>query len=47
MYAVEDINDKELDEIIGEEPAEELREELEMVEVFMMLLTVRLILLVK
>ena len=32
VYAVEDINDKELDEIIGEEPAEELREELEMVE---------------
>ncbi|MBL6661153.1 MAG: peptide chain release factor 3, partial [Crocinitomicaceae bacterium] len=32
VYAVEDINDKELDQIIGEEPAEELREELEMVE---------------
>ncbi|MDG1350390.1 MAG: peptide chain release factor 3 [Crocinitomicaceae bacterium] len=32
VYAVEDINDKELDEIIGEEPATELREELEMVE---------------
>ncbi len=33
MYiAVEDIHAKELDDIIGEEPAEELREELEMVE---------------
>ena len=27
VYEVKDINDKELDEIIGEEPAEELREE--------------------
>ncbi len=32
VYEVKDINDKELDEIIGEEPAKELREELEMVE---------------
>ncbi|MEJ6588290.1 MAG: peptide chain release factor 3 [Crocinitomicaceae bacterium] len=31
VYAVEDIHAKELDDIIGEEPAEELREELEMV----------------
>ena len=32
IHAISDIQDKELDEIIGEEPAEELREELEMIE---------------
>jgi len=32
IHAISDIQDKELDEIIGKEPAEELREELEMIE---------------
>ena len=32
VHAISDIQDKELDDIIGEEPAEELREELEMIE---------------
>ena len=32
IHAIDDIQNKELDEMIGEEPAEELREELEMIE---------------
>jgi len=32
VHAIKDIKDNELDDIIGEEPAEELREELEMIE---------------
>jgi len=32
VHAIDDIQNKELDEMIGEEPAEELREELEMIE---------------
>jgi len=32
VVSIEDINDPELDEIVGEKPAQELREELEMIE---------------
>ena len=39
VHAIDDIQNKELDVMIGEEPAEELREELKRSRAFMMNLT--------